>query len=509
MLCWKRDLEAQCRETQRLDLQLADLKERSDVLDQACGVGLWQAVLFQADALHPKSAWTWSPEFRRLIGYETVAEFPDLCQSWSDRLHPEDAPRTFEAFGNHLKDRTGKARYDVTYRLKVRDGSYRWFRATGGCKHAADGVTIRACGSLTDVHAQITAVEEATRADRAAIEVLARALEALSEGDLTSRIEVALTEKTEPLRHSFNAAAEKLEQVLSGVSGATRQVAGAVDQIVSSSQAVATGASQQASALEETGSSLESMSSMTRQSADSAQQASGLATAAKGAATDGSAAMDQMMVAMAKIKAAAEGTSQIIKDINEIAFQTNLLALNAAVEAARAGEAGRGFAVVAEEVRSLALRSKEAANKTEELIRQSVREAGGGEVTARQVNEKLAEIVASVSKVTDIVAEISASAREQAAGIDQVTRATTQMSTVTQQNAASSEQSSAAAAELSGQADELARMVGVFQLHEQSAARAPAAPARALAQPARALPAPPKALARRPLPAAGARARVR
>ena len=104
--------------------------------------------------------------------------------------------------------------------------------------------------------------------------------------------------------------------------------------------------------------------------------------------------MEQMTGAMAKIRASAEGTSEIIKDINEIAFQTNLLALNAAVEAARAGEAGRGFAVVAEEVRSLALRAKEAASKTEELIRESVKQAGEGELTARHVDGKLGEIAA-------------------------------------------------------------------------------------------------------------------
>jgi methyl-accepting chemotaxis protein len=227
---------------------------------------------------------------------------------------------------------------------------------------------------------------------------------------------------------------------------------------------VAQGASEQAAALEETASSLSSMESMTRQASESAQQASTLAGTARAAATEGAAAMEQMSGAMAKIRVSAQGTSQIIKDINEIAFQTNLLALNAAVEAARAGEAGRGFAVVAEEVRSLALRSKEAANKTEELIRESVRQAGEGETTSRHVSQKLGEIVGVIGKVNDIVAEIAGSAQEQAAGIAQISRAVGQMDQVTQQNAASSEETSSSAQELAGQSEELTSMVGSFQI---------------------------------------------
>jgi methyl-accepting chemotaxis protein len=124
--------------------------------------------------------------------------------------------------------------------------------------------------------------------------------------------------------------------------------------------------------------------------------------------------------------------------------------------------------VVAEEVRSLALRSKEAAMKTEVLIKESVRQAEEGEVTAKGVSTKLGEIVTGVSKVTDIVAEISASAKEQAGGIDQVNRAVTEMNKVTQQNAANSEESSSAAAELSSQSEELAAMIGSFQLARQT-----------------------------------------
>ncbi len=180
---------------------------------------------------------------------------------------------------------------------------------------------------------------------------------------------------------------------------------------------------------------------------------------------------------MGRIRSSAEGTSQIIRDINDIAFQTNLLALNAAVEAARAGEAGRGFAVVAEEVRSLALRSKEAASKTETLIRESVRQAEEGEASSRNMAGKLGDIVGSVEQVASIVTEIAASAGEQASGIGQVQGAVSEMDKVTQQNAASAEESSSAAAELSAQAADLTAMLGTFRLGDGAAPSArPALP---------------------------------
>jgi methyl-accepting chemotaxis protein len=202
-------------------------------------------------------------------------------------------------------------------------------------------------------------------------------------------------------------------------------------------------------------------------------QANSLAQTAKAAAVEGAASMDEMTGAMGKIRASAEGTSQIIKEINEIAFQTNLLALNAAVEAARAGEAGRGFAVVAEEVRSLALRSKEAALKTEELIKESVHQAAEGEIRSKQVNSQLGEIVGGIGKVTDIVGEIAASAQEQSSGIDQINKAVADVNKMPQQNAVNSEESSAAAEELSSQSEELAAMVGTFQLSSQTKAASP------------------------------------
>jgi methyl-accepting chemotaxis protein len=298
-------------------------------------------------------------------------------------------------------------------------------------------------------------------------------LDRLAARDLTARAAGDFSGDFARMTDALNVAAESLAKSLGQVSLTAEKVASASTQIAGSSHAVAEGASQQASALEETSAALLEMAGSTKRNAESAARANDLVRGAESASSSGQEAMTRMTGAMQKIRSSAEGTAAIIRDINEIAFQTNLLALNAAVEAARAGEAGRGFAVVAEEVRNLALRSKEAAKKTEALIGESMSLTQAGEQISLQVSGTLSQIVTGVSQVAGIVGEIKVASEEQAQGIDQVNRAMASMDQVTQGAAASSEESSSAAEELAGQAQELTSLVGQFRLGDLGLPPAP------------------------------------
>lgn len=301
-----------------------------------------------------------------------------------------------------------------------------------------------------------------------AIERLAETMNVLTDavgrGDLTQRVdENEHHGDFRKIAEGANSIVETLHDAIVQVASATAEVSTASEEIAKSSENVAMGASEQAAALQETSASLEEMSGMTQQNAENTREAKLLAESTRDAANRGSASMKQMVTAMGEIKGAAEGTFDIIRDINDIAFQTNLLALNAAVEAARAGDAGRGFAVVAEEVRNLAGRAKDAAKKTEGLIKQSMDLSNSGVELSKDVNGNLEEIVTAIEKVTNLVAEIAVASEEQAKGIDQVNRAVTDMDRTVQQSAANSEESSSTAKELASQARSLENLVSQFQ----------------------------------------------
>ena len=212
---------------------------------------------------------------------------------------------------------------------------------------------------------------------------------------------------------------------------------------------------QAASSLQQTASSMEQLTGTVGQSADAARQASQLATSAAEVAQRGGVVVAQVVSTMGEINTSSRRIADIIGTIDGIAFQTNILALNAAVEAARAGEQGRGFAVVASEVRSLAQRSAEAAREIKALIGASVERVESGSKLVADAGSTMGEIVASVQRVSDIIAEISAAAIEQRDGIGQVNGAVNSLDHMTQQNAALVEQSTAAAESLKEQAARL------------------------------------------------------
>lgn len=298
-------------------------------------------------------------------------------------------------------------------------------------------------------------------------------LGALAHGDLTQPMQGIYEGELDKVKVSVNEALMNLTNTMSTVREAVEAVTTASEQITKGNEDLSQRTSEQASALEETAASMEEMTSTVKQNADNAKRADQLAIAARETADKGGAVTQKAVEAMGEINKSSKKIADIITVIDEIAFQTNLLALNAAVEAARAGEHGRGFAVVAAEVRNLAQRSATAAKEIKGLINESIQRVSDGSELVNQSGKTLEDIVASVKRVTDIIAEISAASQEQASGLDQVNKAVMSMDETTQQNAALVEETTSAAQSMKEQAGQLMRQVEIFKVSESQGSQGP------------------------------------
>ena len=291
-----------------------------------------------------------------------------------------------------------------------------------------------------------------------------RDIEQMSSGDLTGTIVAPGNDEMTQMMQALRVLQINVKLLIGQINEATEEVNSGANEIATGNMDLSARTESQASSLEQTASAMEELTSTVRQNSDNAQEATKLVNSTSAIATKGGAAVNQVVDTMGSIKESSSKIVDIIGLINGIAFQTNILALNAAVEAARAGEQGRGFAVVATEVRSLAQRSAAAAREIQTLINDTVSRIESGAETVDEAGRTMTEIVDSIQRAAVIMGDISASSREQSAGIEEVNVAITQMDQITQQNAALVEQAAAAAQSMSEQADKLTGLVDSFKI---------------------------------------------
>ncbi len=303
-------------------------------------------------------------------------------------------------------------------------------------------------------------------------------VEAVSNRDLTVRMETSSNDEIGRICRAFNTMVDQLRASMQSIgdnaqsvassshelSAVSGEVSANSEETAAQGRVVADAATQVSRNIQTVATASEEMSASISEIARNASQASRVATQAVGVA-------ERTNATMTKLGASSAEIGNVLKVISSIADQTNLLALNATIEAARAGELGKGFAVVANEVKELA---RQTAKATDEITHK----IGNIQSDAQGAMQAIREISTIIKEINDIQTVIAGAVEEQAATTNEISNNTHQAaraSTEIARNIASvadaakgttagATETAAAAAELARLASDLRRVVDLFKL---------------------------------------------
>lgn len=319
---------------------------------------------------------------------------------------------------------------------------------------------------------------------RVVVEKLSDGISKLAGGDLTAKIVQPFAAEYESLRNAFNGALDRLNETMTALIAATKQIDSNSRDVENASNELSQKAIEQAASLEQTAAAITELSASVKSTADAAGEADKIMGRAKADAEESGQEVNRAMTAMDQIATSSQKITQVTSVIEDLAFQTNLLALNAGVEAARAGEAGRGFAVVASEVRALAQRSSDAAKEINGLIQESADNVTNGVDLVEKAGKSFESLILDFEKVSASVSSIATAAREQSVGLSEINSAVDQLDGVTQKNAAVATEVHGTGKIMVTEAAKLNRIAGLFRIDPTTLPQASAAPAAQPASPA-------------------------